>query len=431
MIMNSFFKFHPIGQGGFYTGCLDLYGRNHSQFNFVYDCGTLSERNNLNFVIESYKNRICNKTIDVLFISHLDDDHVNGIKELLKDIICNDVYMPYLSPFERLIVSIRHKPKDTNNFDNFINFIKSPHDYLFDDESEVRKITYIKGNSDNKVLDDKNPKEKPDDENLNYEFTDSLELLSTEEFNAEMVSLAQDSKVVFKKANGKLKIGNIWEFYLYNEPASEVQISQFISSIQEIYGITIDKKLSQSDLMTILDNKDKLKVLRDKFKEIFKDLNKTGLVVQHKPLSYRYGKLFKENQLIRNEILHFFNFFLRRFRDYIYTHRNRTNNWGVTLLTGDIGLNQIENSLYIKNNLRYVKVFQIPHHGSKTGWDNNFLKRLNNKGLTSSIINFGYGNTYGHPKPNVLRDLVNDNHDIRFCNQFEHFEYKIVLYFNY
>jgi glyoxylase-like metal-dependent hydrolase (beta-lactamase superfamily II) len=121
MIMNSFFKFHPIGQGGFYTGCLDLYGRNHSQFNFVYDCGTLSERNNLNFAIESYKNRICNKTIDVLFISHLDDDHVNGIKELLKDIICNDVYMPYLSPFPRSCANLFafvynfSKLKNTNN----------------------------------------------------------------------------------------------------------------------------------------------------------------------------------------------------------------------------------------------------------------------------------------------------------------------------
>jgi hypothetical protein len=62
MTMNSFFKFHPIGQGGFYTGILGLYGRNNSQFNFVYDCGTLSERNNLKFAIESYKKRIYNKS---------------------------------------------------------------------------------------------------------------------------------------------------------------------------------------------------------------------------------------------------------------------------------------------------------------------------------------------------------------------------------
>lgn len=428
-IIDADFKFNPVGQGSFYTGKLEIGFNSRNQFNFVFDCGTISDRNNLRIARNNFKSNLNSKLLNILFISHLDDDHVNGIKELLNGIICNDVYMPYLTPFERLIVSVRHKPKDTNNLDNFINFIKSPHNYLFDDKSEVRKITYIKGNSDNKISDDKNPKETPDNENLNYEFTDSLEPLSPEEFNAEMVTLAQDSKVVFKKANGKLKIGNIWEFYLYNEPASEVQISQFISSINDIYGITIDKQLSQSDLIIILDNKNKLKVLRDKFKEIFKNLNKTGLLIQHKPLSYRYGKLFKENQLFRNEILHFFNFFLRRFRDYIYTVRNRTNNWGVTLLTGDIGLNQIENSVYIKNNLKYVKIFQVPHHGSKTGWDNNFLKRLNNKGLTSSVINFGYGNTYGHPKPNVLKDLLNDNHDIRFCNQFESFEYQIKLYF--
>jgi hypothetical protein len=427
-IIKADFRFNPIGQGAFYTGKIDTYLNKCNEFNFVFDCGTLSDRSNLITAISNFKRNLNNNLLNVLFISHLDDDHVNGINELLNGITCNDVYMPYLSPFERLIVSVRHKSKDTNNLNNFINFIKSPHDYILNDNN-VGKLTYIKGNSENEISTEKIPEEISDNENVDNEFTDFLEPLTQNEFNGEIQTLDQNSKIVFKKANRKLKIGDIWEFYLYNELASEDQINQFIESVNFIYGITINKQLTQADLITILNDSDKLKFLRDQFRKIFKNLNKTGLIVQHKPLSYKRAIIYKENKLLHREIPHYFNIFIRRYRYYNQTNRNITNNWGVTLLTGDIGLNQIENSTYIKKNLRNVKVFQVPHHGSKTGWDNKFLKKLNNKGLTTSVINFGYGNTYGHPKPNVVEDLVNDNHDIRFCNQFEDFEYEIILKF--
>ena len=127
---------------------------------------------------------------------------------------------------------------------------------------------------------------------------------------------------------------------------------------------------------------------------------------------------------------HYFNPLIRNFKRLINRNSNSIDyRWGVTLLTGDIGLDQIENSNYIENQLKNVQVFQVPHHGSNTRWNKIYLDKLNNKGLTSSVINFGYGNTYGHPKPNVLEDLDNNNFDIRFCNQFESFEYQIKLYF--
>ena len=166
-MLNSFFKIHPIGQGGFYTGFLDFYGRNHSQFNFVYDCGTLSERSNLNHAIKSYKNRIWNKVIDVLFISHLDDDHVNGIADLLNGIRCENIYLPYLTPFERLLVAIRHNPGDTDDFPNFMRFITSPHDYLLEIEgANIGRINYIKGNSEGEFTIEKKVNDPNETNNL-------------------------------------------------------------------------------------------------------------------------------------------------------------------------------------------------------------------------------------------------------------------------
>ena len=55
------------------------------------------------------------------------------------------------------------------------------------------------------------------------------------------------------------------------------------------------------------------------------------------------------------------------------------------------------------------------------------LKNLNYKGKTSAVINFGYGNKYGHPSPIVLSHLDEENFDIRFCNQFEFLNYQLYL----
>ena len=71
---------HPIGQGAFYSERIECDDRT---YNIVYDCGSgnfnkapkLLERE-----ITSYYKK--NDVIDALFISHFDNDHINGINEL-------------------------------------------------------------------------------------------------------------------------------------------------------------------------------------------------------------------------------------------------------------------------------------------------------------------------------------------------------------
>ncbi|SDX52736.1 ComEC/Rec2 family competence protein [Flavobacterium degerlachei] len=429
-MLNSNFKFHPVGQGSFYTGHLKLYNKSHKEFNFVYDCGSLSDRNNINESIKYYKKRLWHNSLDVLFISHLDDDHINGVKDLLDGIRCENIYLPYLTPFERLFVAITHNLRDVDNFNDFINFVISPSDYILSIEgANIGKINYIKGNSENDLPHDKAPEKPLNPDNFDNEFIDNLEILLKSEFNEEILKLTKDQKIVFKKANGKLKFGIVWEFYLYNEPGTTNQTDNFIESIEKIYGFRVNEQLTQAELNTILSARDNLKKLKIKFRNTFKNLNKTGLIVQHKPLAHKQSFLHKEESFHSN-IEHYFNPFYRRLKRFHFKNIDPIEyNWGVTLLTGDIGLNQIENSFYVKNHLNYVLVFQVPHHGSNTGWNRDFLRNLNHKGKTSAIINFGYGNTYGHPKPNILLDLDSDNFDIRFCNQFESFEYTIDLMF--
>jgi hypothetical protein len=303
----------------------------------------------------------------------------------------------------------------------FLEFLKSPHEYLLNiEDSEIAKIIYIKRNSEGEPELTPMPENPIPQESREIQIYDNLESdnETIEDFN---------SKVEFRKGNGTIKWSNIWEFYLYHEPADDTHIQEFITSLNKSFDLNIKESLSQKDLEDILEDKEKLKKLREHYREKFKDLNKTGLVVQHKPLGYKTAQLHKfMNTWVGR---HHFNPCCRMIRNGSFRSRLQSNHydWGVTLLTGDIPLNQIDNSIYVRSHLDKVLVFQVPHHGSSTNWVYNKLNLLNNKGKTTAVICFGYGNQYGHPREKVLSDLQFDNFDIRFCTQFENFEYQIIL----
>lgn len=75
---------HPIGQGAFYTESIRI---DDNVYNIVYDCGSGSGKNApaiLKREISSFYNE--NDVIDILFVSHFDNDHINGISELRKKV---------------------------------------------------------------------------------------------------------------------------------------------------------------------------------------------------------------------------------------------------------------------------------------------------------------------------------------------------------
>lgn len=67
---------HPVGHGGFFTEefCAAI-----ECYNVVYDCGTRNGTKLLEREINKAFNR--KQSVDLLFISHFDRDHVSGLKE--------------------------------------------------------------------------------------------------------------------------------------------------------------------------------------------------------------------------------------------------------------------------------------------------------------------------------------------------------------
>lgn len=103
---------HPVGHGGFHTGLISIVEggddgirssseRPIASFSYVYDCG--SERSDaFNGELSLYRIASSGKT-DILFVSHLHADHINGIDRLQAMAPAKTVVVPYLDTLERLL----------------------------------------------------------------------------------------------------------------------------------------------------------------------------------------------------------------------------------------------------------------------------------------------------------------------------------------
>ncbi len=103
--------FLPVGQGAFY--CERFYNEEQDRnLNVVYDCGTLTGRTDkaklelIKDVVDEYFRDVNNKVIDAVFISHLHEDHFNGLEYLVKKCKIQRIYLPQTNPLELKLMQL-------------------------------------------------------------------------------------------------------------------------------------------------------------------------------------------------------------------------------------------------------------------------------------------------------------------------------------
>jgi hypothetical protein len=157
---------HCVGQGFFHTGA--LYADNELQVTYAYDCGAMHTYSQTRSrEIQGHLQSVGrNSILDLLFISHVHADHINGLPQLLHKgtgLKVDTIILPLVDDVERLIAFARTSADDGASAQNdfYRNFTLDPIAALA--QFEPRQILLVSGGEPGLMSED-GPRFPSDDE---------------------------------------------------------------------------------------------------------------------------------------------------------------------------------------------------------------------------------------------------------------------------
>ncbi|RCH56809.1 hypothetical protein DJ568_02850 [Mucilaginibacter hurinus] len=425
------FIFHPIGQGCFYTG--ELFNDKERVFSFVYDCGTNSEQSYLGDAIAGWPVKTAEeKMINVCIISHFHRDHVSGIPQLLKDIRCDRLVIPYYDPFQRLMVYLRSDSDD----DEYRRMMQDPYAYFSGEGFNIGQIIVVLGGGTATNLQERIPIAPVPKEdrsfdteqaeltkagNEHYRDDDGQDEYLNQQFFAQLKSEDESissERVTVRHLPYQLRTP-FYKFLFYTlseEDGSDADLKLKTAALRKAVDDHLDnaRRDASSGVKTFQDlfNAKQIKEIARIYKRIFgaAKLNGTSLAVFHRFAMDPGGY----------EIFQRHHFGLR--------HLYRVDRKHATLMTGDLELNTSEKLKlfqdYYHAYLDEVAYFQVMHHGSDKNWPFGIPESKLHT-FPAYVINHGAGRKH-HPGPEVTKLLrsVNPHHTL-LNNELTLFSYTI------
>lgn len=360
--------FHPVGHGAFYT---ETIVSNQRTYNIVYDCGLDTKKYSSDFKKKDLKIYIDNlycedDIIDLLFISHFHDDHINGI-EFLKDRCkkIEKVVMPLLDNEKKALahLSLALEGGDTT-------IINDPQSYF----GQETRIIYV-----NPISDDNN--EKPNSYYLN-------------DFRPNATTINSGDKIL---------VDIDWYYIPFNYKQN-VRFEAFCDQLADIIGddenLKEFKEALENPLLTI-DIDTVVKIIKNtesknKLKKAYEEAGKTGGGIKEQPLNLVSLILYSGDKNTKIKTCN---------KKICYDRCFRKNSSGCLYL-GDTNLNQIGIVSDIKRHLasfwKTITIMQVPHHGAEPNYNSTIMLHPSIKFV---FISHKEGDSL-HPAINVVNDLT-------------------------
>jgi hypothetical protein len=358
--MNFIRIFHPVGQGAFYT---EKHMAGEDEFTIVYDCGSWNRKTKPIMLCEKkLKQKIKTvfykkQKIDVLFISHFHYDHINGIEFLKDHCKIERVVMPYVDDKAKVLVKIFNR---INGGTFHLPLIDDPQKFF-----GAIPIVTIKD-----FLPD-----APGNNALNS---------ISENLSDIRDSCKKESGTPFTLSS---KIDD-WYYIPYNFKDSErrakfeMALKSFSLGLSDITAATVEKHIES---------------LRKAYRKVSgEDLNESSMVL------FSGGK--DENIITCSG----------------HCPSKIIANSGC-LYTGDAYLHLQGNVTGLRNKLgtlySRIGTLQVPHHGSKKGYDSAILKDSN---IECAVVSYGVNNQYGHPCKEVIDDIKSKGVDVHRITEYSY-----------
>jgi len=438
-MIEHFGDFYGVGQGLF--TCADI-RVNSQHLHYVYDCGGQTSKRLLRQSIKEALMEMRERRLNILFLSHLHLDHTSGLALLLKGLKktggVDNVILPYLYPAERAALAgylseTAGYPPDPDGW--YIEFLRAPAAYLR--ENGVRNVYFVRGGDGPETPPFENivphgptegPRQKEGDREDREDREGTIKVQVLADSNKDLVLQCQASELSVGgddmdacasiMSSRSTIVTPWWFFLLFNKQISESKLEQFREDFEDLR--------QGQNLSDLLKDSSCCREVKVAYERIFgpKRLNDTSLAVlsachtEHiqKPFSLQFGPYapYCMPSRARLPILPFVTFEGMR-----HIMRNHTTCIGFVLL-GDLPANR-EWPLIVRkfglaedNPQTWVLTYQVPHHGSRENWSKEQVRLL---GRPTFVISAGAQNSYGHPDPEVLRDIALSNNPLVWVNE--------------
>jgi len=387
--------------------------------------------------------------IDLLVLSHLHTDHVNGIPYLLGKTRVDTAILPYLHPIERLLIAALQPPMPPW----YYLFLASPAAFLI--SMGVRNIYFLGGGEGPGFGEERPPPEGPPspEEKLPEELKFKLKWHQTTKGEPEEVhpedrahcqELAEkwNANIQFRKTEGFTTYEHEYVSHLalvfFVKPIEQKWLNGFSRCLKERGVIKDVDEISTQVLLEVLLNKRKLKTLKTCYKKnMSKDLNLTSLSLGVTTAWTMLGGI-AILQVIGRSTGCLMVRLIERHWPYVVVLGNRAYyQWWLgdthvlpfcVLLTGDTRLDLTSVRKPFMNRYgtifrRYLardgpyalSVFQAPHHGSIRGFDVNTMNEfLREKFLFSTSVVSCKWPPRGTHALNLLRNISSE---LIICHQ--------------
>lgn len=361
--------FVPVGQGCFAIEQID-------DFYVVFDCGTIT-KHNANTALDFLLNRIIemlpsDSCIRYIFVSHFDEDHVNGLNYLLTKYMVKEVVLPLLSEHQKILQLLCMTTALQSELRNeWIELILHPEEYIVRRQHET-KITYI----------------------------------APIYFNA----ARQDSYFRLTRPSGKPFHYLDWVFVPFNFMAEERSERLYMKIINDT---TIDIKRLTGD-PSYLQNKKNIQEVKAAYRMISRDLNRDCMTVYS-------GSKIDSPRLYNAKILSNGPFDEKLMKSKLATLQ------AGCLYTGDYDTSTSERWQQLCEAYKYywmnISFFQIPHHGAQSSFSDEIRKQN-----FVMVINAGNHNKFHHPNPSVLYSLQSSKKLFFWVNEIDYSKLSIIIY---
>lgn len=362
---------HSVGQGGLHCGELTL---GQKPLRWVYDCGSNQVdalKREVGFVAK-------NGDIDLLFLSHFDSDHVNGVDLLLSQVKVREVVLPYLN--EEILIAIISRDAARGALTGvFIEAASNLPDWF--GSRGVETVTFIEY-SDDDDADGPDILDAPDgggDGDITGKWTQIRGSDTTSQTGKGTAKLQRVSPGAALLATARGGLLN-WVLIPYVHKPSAALMKAFNDALDTEFGKDEDRNtLAQK----AKDPAVRLK-LRNCYDALWGDHNLISMTLYCGPIEAKHMEID-----------------ISAFRHHPHWHT-----YGGWMLTGDAhldGLSRRQHFLkFYQRFLGLTNVLMLPHHGSTHNHSNEILDAM-----PELLVGFAAAgpNKYGHPH-NEVRDAV-------------------------